>query len=213
VIIRVAAVLAALVAVAACGGSSQGAQGANLSSMAIQPADLPAGMVRCDLSGDIASFLDREKSADPATYDTVKSDWDAVRANGATGAYAGLYTDSSAHCAAFRSSSANPGAAPYRLAVNFVIQFKDEASAAGTYATGTFFGYSVADLKSGGVPVLQGAATGLTPNSIVRSADLISQTVFVALWQNKSYLVTLTVLNVDAAAAQKAAVSENKRIK
>ena len=205
--------LVVLAAITACGSSSQAGQGTSLSNVAIQNGDLPAGMVRCDLSGDIASFLDKEKSSDPTTYTKVKTDWDTARANGATGAYAALYTDTGGHCTDFGGGAANPGAASYKLVVNFVVQFKDEATASNGYSTGSFFHYSVADLKSGGAPVVEGTATGLGANSIVRNAYLISQTVFVALWQNKAYLVILAILNVDSTATQKAAVSENSRIK
>jgi len=213
VILRAAVILVALAVIAACGNSSQASQGTDLSNVALQTKDLPAGMVRCDLSGDIASFLDKEKSADPATFARVKSDWDSARTNGATAAYAALYTDTGGHCADFLSGSANPGAAPYKVAVNFVVQFKDESSAASGYSTGSFFHYSVADLKSGGAPVVEGTATGLTANAIVRNANLVSQTVFVALWQKKTFLVILAILNVDATSTQKAAVSESSRIK
>jgi len=170
-------------------------------------------MIRCDLSGDIASFLDKEKSADPATYSTAKSDWDSARTNGATGAYAALYTDSKTHCGQLSSSAADPGGASYRLVINFVIQFKDQASATSGYTDGSFFNFSVSDVKAGGVPVTQGTATGLTDNSIVRSAPLAGQTVFLALWQNQTFLVILAILNVDPAASLKAAVAENARIK
>ena len=179
----------------------------------MQTGDLPSGMVRCDLSGDMGTFLSNEKSADPTTYATVQSDWDAARKNGATSAYTALYTDSSAHCAQFRSKGANPGVATYKLVVNFVIRFKDAASAAAGYTNGSFFHFGVADLKSGGAPVIEGTATGLTENSITRNAYLATQTVSVSIWQNQSFLVILAILNVDTTAARKAAVAENSRIK
>lgn len=179
----------------------------------MQPADLPGGVVRCGLSGDMASFLAKEKGADATTYATVKSDWDAARQNGATAAYAALYTDSAAHCAKFGVGESNPGAATYQLVINFVLQFKDEASAAGAYADGSFFHFSVADLKSGGAAVVEGIATGLTEHAIERSAVLANQTVFVALWQKKQIVVVLAILNLAPAASQKAAVAENTRIK
>jgi hypothetical protein len=197
----------------ACGSSSQAAQGTTPERVSIQSSDLPAGMVRCDLSGDIASFLDKEKTADPTTYATVKSDWDSAKSNGAVVAYTALYTDSTAHCADLRSRGANPGGATYKLVVNFVIQFKDVASATTGYMNGSFFHFSVSDLKSGGGPVIEGTATGLSDNSIVRNVFLADQTVSISLWQNQTFLVILAILNLDATASQKAAVAENARIK
>ncbi|MFI5282031.1 MAG: hypothetical protein ACHQ0J_02760 [Candidatus Dormibacterales bacterium] len=210
---RAALVAILLMSTAACGSSSAASLGVTPQTVSLQPGDLPAGMVRCDLSGDIASFMDKEKSADPTTYATVKSDWDAARGNGASSAYTALYTDSSAHCAQLRSNGADPGAATYKLVVNFVFQFKDAASATSGYSTGSFFHFSVSDLKSSGAPVIEGTATGLTDNSIIRNAFLASQTVFVSIWQNQTFLVILAILNVDSTASQKAAVSENARIR
>jgi hypothetical protein len=212
VIREVALAAAMLVALTACGGSST-AGGSNLADVAVQTRDMPAGMVRCDLSGDIASFTAKEKAADQVTYATVKSDWDAAQKNGAAAAYIALYTDTTAHCAELKTTGGNPAAATYKLVVNFVIQFKDEATAAAVYSTGTFFHYSVADLRSGGQTVIEGTATGLTSNSIVRNAYLASQTWFIALWQNGAFLVVLAILNFDPASSQKAAVAENSRIK
>lgn len=197
-----------LASIAACGGSTQSQQAAAVANAAMKAGDLPAGMVRCDLTGDMGSFLDKEKSADPATYATVKADWSAAQKDGATAAYAAFFTDTGSHCTGF-----NPAVATYPAAVNFVLQFKDEATAADGYANGSFFHYSVADLKSGGLPVIEGPATGLTANSIVRVAYLTTQTWYIAIWQSKSFLVILAILNVDSTAAQKAAASENSRIK
>jgi hypothetical protein len=206
--------LGLMIVVVACGGSpSTTVSGPTASSVAVQAADLPAGMQKCDLSGDIDSFLNKSKTKDPNTYTSVKSEWDAAQKAGATAAYVAFYADSTAHCATLESNSADISTATYKLAINFVVQFKDEASAGTGYKTGSIFGFSAAQLKSGGAPVIEGTQTGLSANSIVLSASISNQSFYVAEWQNKTFMVILAMINIDAATAKKTAVAENSRIK
>ncbi len=181
--------------------------------MAVQPADLPSGMHKCDISGDINSFLDKSKTKDPSTYTSTKSEWDAAQKAGASAAYAAFYTDSTAHCTSMESNTSDISTATYKLVVNFAIQFKDEASAAKGYTTETIFGFSASSLKSGGAPVLEGTATGLGANSIVLTISVANQSFYVAVWQHKAFMVILAALNIDPAASRKVATAENGRIK
>ena len=181
--------------------------------MAVKASDVPSGMVKCDLSGDISSFLDTEKTADPATYQSTKSEWDSAKSRGAVAAYTAFYTDSSAHCSSFTSSGADVASATYKVVVNFVIQFKDQASAAKGYTSEKIFNFSAADLKASGQPVVEGDKTGLTANSITLSTAVGSQVFYIAVWQNKAFMVILAVLNVDGAASKRIATSENGRIR
>jgi len=198
--------------VAACGGSP-GASAPTPGSVSVQPGDLPAGMAKCDLTGDIENFLDKEKTADAATYQSTKSEWDDAKSKGATAAFTAFYTDSAAHCDAIKAQGSSIGSAAYKLVVNFVIQFKDEASAAKGYETGQVFNISPSELRKSPA-VLEGTAnTGLTKNSIVLNSPIANQTYYIAVWQNKSFLVILAILNVDGAASKKVATSENSRIK
>jgi hypothetical protein len=200
--------------VAACGGSpATTITGPTAASVAVQTADLPTGMQKCDLSGDIDSFLNKSKTKDPNTYTSVKTEWDAAQKAGATAAYASFYSDSTAHCATIESNSADISTATYKLVINFVVQFKDEASAGKGYTTESIFGFSAAQLKSGGAPVVEGTQTGLTANSIVLSASISNQSFYVAVWQNKTFMVILAMINIDAAGGKKVALAENSRIK
>jgi hypothetical protein len=206
--------LAVIVMVFACGGTPVATNtGPTASSVSVQPGDLPAGMQKCDLSGDIDSFLNKSKTKDPNTYTSTKSEWDAAQKQGATAAYAAFYADSTAHCTSIESNSSDISAATYKLVVNFAIQFKDEASASKGYTSESIFGFSASSLKSGGAPVVEGTKTGLTANSIVLSIAVASQSFYVAVWQNKVFMVILAVLNIDAATSKKAALAENSRIK
>jgi len=170
-------------------------------------------MQKCDLSGDIDSFLNKSKNKDPNTYTSVKSEWDAAQKAGATAAYAAFYSDSTAHCGTIESNSADISTATFKLVINFVVQFKDESSASKGYTTESIFGFSAAQLKSGGAPVVEGTQTGLTANSIVLSASISNQSFYVAVWQNKTFMVILAIINIDAAIDKKVALAENTRIK
>lgn len=214
-LVRLIAGGAIMLVAVTCGGSSQRAQGASAASVALQPADLPSGLAKCDLSGDINSFLDKEKTADPATYNSTKTEWQAAQQKGAVAAYTAFYTDSASHCTSIKSSGSDIGSATYPLVVNFVIQFKDEKSAAQGYTSESIFGFSAASLKSGAgqAQAIEGTKTGLTPNSIVLNVSVAPQSYYIAVWQNKAFMVILAALNVDAAAAKNAALAENGRIK
>jgi hypothetical protein len=208
--------LAVILTVFACGGPSLPgvvATGPTASSIAVQPGDLPSGMQKCDVSGDIDTFLNKTKTKDPATYKTTNDEWVAAKNMGATSAYTAFYSDSTAHCSSIESNSSDISTATYKLVVNFVIQFKDEASASKGYTSGSIFGFSSSQLKGGGAPVVEGTKTGLTANSIVLSISISNQSFYVAEWQNKVFMVILAVLNIDTATSKKIAVAENSRIK
>ena len=205
--------LVALLLLVACGGTPGSSSGPTAATVAVQPGDLPSDMKKCDLSGDIDSFLTKSKTKDPNTYTSTKSEWDAAKKQGATSAYVAFYTDTAAHCASLETSSSDITSATFKLVVNFVIQFQDEASASKGYANESIFGFSASSLKSGGAPVVEGTATGLTKNSIVLSIAVSTQSFYVAEWQNKAFMVILAILNIDTATCKKVAQAENSRIK
>ena len=171
-------------------------------------------MTKCDLSGDIDTFIRKEQSPDPATSQSAKSGWDDAKKNGATAAYVALYADASPHCTDLKNSQTVIGSATYKLVVNFVIQFKDANSATAAY-TGNqkFFDFSPSDLRNSGLATAEGTKTGLTANSIVLDQTVGAQHFYIAVWQDKAFMVILAILNVDSRASQKVAQSENSRIK
>jgi hypothetical protein len=206
--------LVAMLVLVACGGVTPGSpSGPTAATIAVQPGDLPADMRKCALSGDIDSFLNKSKTKDPNTYTATKGEWDSAKQKGATAAYAAFYTDSTAHCASIETNSSDISSATYKLVVNFVVQFKDEATASKGYTTESIFGFSASSLKSGGAPVVEGTATGLPKNSIVLSIAVANQAFYVAEWQNKAFMVILAILNIDAATCKKVAQAANSRIK
>ena len=206
------AIVGALILVA-CGGSSSSPPGPTAATVAVKSGDVPSGMVKCDLTGDIDSFLGKVKTADPPTYQSTKAEWDQAKASGAIAAYTAFYTDSNAHCTGITSSGADIGSASYKLVVNFVLQFKDDTQAANGYTSKKVFNFSASDLKASRQPVVEGDKTGLSANSITLSQAVGNQSFYIAIWQNKAFMVILAVLNVDGAASKKIATSANSRIK
>jgi hypothetical protein len=206
--------IALLLVVGACGpvGGGSGTPAASASNVAVKLSDLPSGMSRCGLSGDINSYLKKIQTSDPTTYASTKSHWDAAQKGGATAADVEFYTDSAAHCTGLESNGSQIGSATYKLAVNFVFQFKDEASAVTGYTSDSIFGFSVSQLKQSQVPVTEGATTGLGKNSIVLTLEVAPQTFYVAVWQNKQFMSILGVFNIDAATDKKIALAANGRV-
>src|ERR1700694_4872656 len=101
---RSVACVVALLMLAACGGTSNSPSGPTAATIAVQPGDLPSDMHKCDLSGDIDSFLAKSKTKDPNTYTSTKAEWDSAKQKGATAGYTAFYTDSTAHCASIETN-------------------------------------------------------------------------------------------------------------
>ena len=209
------ALVSALLVLAACGGGSSNAPtGPTSESVAVQASDLPSGLTRCDLTGDLNHFISIEQTPDPQAAKTISDDWQQAKKNGAVAAYAALYTDSTAHCDAIKGSGADLGAATYRLVVNFVVQYKDEKSAVDAYkGQNPILGFNPNELRTGGGGVVEGTKTGLTENSIALTQPAGNQLFYIAIWQDKTFVVILAILNVDANTAKNVAVKENSRIK
>jgi hypothetical protein len=203
--------LVAFFLVVACGSSSVAA-GPSAASVALQSSDLPSGMHKCDVSGDIQTFLNNIKSKDASTYSSTKAEWDSAQKAGATAAQVVFFADTAEHCTGVASSSSQLASTTYKLAVSFVIQFKDEASAVKGYNTEKIFGFSKDSLSTSGVPAMQGKDTGLGPNSVAITISVANQSFYVAAWQNKAFMVILVLLNTDSAASKKAALAVNGRI-
>ena len=210
---RTGLAVAMLVVVSACAASTPGSVGA--ADIAVQQSDLPKNLVKCDGSGSMDTFLNSVKDKDPSTYQSTKSEWDAAKSHGATEAQVVFYSDKKQDCASIQNAgNGDLASATFPLVINFVIQFKDEASAEKGYSTESIFGFSESTLSSsGGTGVVKGKDTGLSPNSIALNIAIGNQSFYVAVWQNKAFMVILGVLNVDLAASKKIAMNENSRIR
>ena len=205
-------VLAVLVLVTACNQSSAAVTG--VADVSVQSGDLPKGVQKCSASGDIDSFLKAVKTKDPSTYTSTKSEWDKAKSHGATSAEVVFYTDSKAHCDSITNSqNSDLASATYPIVINFVIKFKDQNSAEQGYTTESIFGFSESTISSSAAAgVTKGTDTGLGKNSITLLIAIANQSFFVAVWQNKTFMVILAVINIDTAQAKKIASNENSRI-
>jgi hypothetical protein len=203
--------LVTLMMLMAC-SSPGGSTTPTAASVAVQSSDLPSTMHQCPISGDINEYLNGLKTKDPATYTSTQTEWADAQSKGATATQVAFYTDSAANCENVASTVSSLSSAAYPLVVNFSIQFKDEASAANGYTTGQIFGIDRTMLKANGAPVVEGTKTGLGSNSIVLSTTIANQAFYIAVWQNKAFMVILGIINIDSATAQKVATAENKRV-
>src|SRR6266581_7182922 len=205
--------LAAFLVVAAC--NQPGAAVTGPADVAVQSGDLPKSVQKCSASGDIDSFLKTVKAKDPSTYSSTKAEWDKAKSHGATAAEVVFYTDSKAHCDSIANSeNGDLASATYPIVINFVIKFKDQTSAEQGYTTESIFGFSESTISSSAAAgVTKGTDTGLGNNSITVLIAIANQSFFVAVWQNKTFMVILAVINVDTAQAKKIASNENSRIK
>lgn len=209
---RVFGAVAGVLLLAACANPVAGSPGPG--DVAVQNKDVPTTLSRCDGSGAIDSFLSTIKDRDPSTYDQTKTEWDDAKSHGATGAQVVFYADNKDHCANVQNSGNNDiGSANYPVVINFVVQFKDEATAKDGYANQSIFGFSESSLSSGaGAGVVKGKDTGLTDNSIALTVAIGTQSFYVAVWQNKAFMVILGALNIGLDDSKKLATTLNGRI-
>ena len=206
--------LAAIAVLAACNAPGAVAP-LGPSDVAVQSSDVPKGVIKCDGSGSIDTFLNTIKTKDPSSYKSTSDEWDKAKADGATAAAVVFYADSKTHCADITNSQNNNlSSAAYPVILNFVIQFKDDKSAVQGYTSESIFGFSESSLTTSGVTgVVKGTKTGLTENSAALTLAIGNQSFYVAVWQNKAFMVILAVINVDTTQSKKIATNENGRIK
>jgi hypothetical protein len=193
----------------ACGSASTAAEAA------VQPGDLPSGLQKCDVSGAIDSFLNTIATRDPKTYATDRAEWAVAKQDGAIAAEIVLYSDSTIDCDAIHNATGSGDIASPKapLVVSVSIQFKDEASAAKAYGSESIWGLSKSSIaKSGAAGLTQGDGAGLGTNSIALPVVLGGQQLYVAIWQNKAFLLLLLVVNVAHAQSKNIATNENGRI-
>lgn len=209
--VRLVVPLCALL-LAACGSGPGLGQSGPPSAQTVAAADSDwSGLHRCSESGSYDSYLKLEQTKSPEQYQTDKTTWDDLKAAGANDSYIAAYAQNTADCGQF-----NSGTPTGKVAYVYAIRFKDASSASASFKSNTKDFHlddpTVTQLKAAGATVSQGATTGLGDNSIVVTIDLGGSAVYVALWQNKTFMVAMVAFNDGTAAAQ-AATSVNGRIR
>ena len=182
-------------------------------SIALQPGDVP-GMHRCEVSGDVATVLDGEKTHRSPAYDVNATEWEQWKRQGAVDAYFVVYGQSIADCAA--ASDSSTGAPRGSLMVGLVVQFRDSNGAARNFTRdSTLMGLGPRDIRfielAGGTTTL-GAQTGLGDKSVIGSAVVAGADYFVAEWQSRRFQTEFIGYNTVFADGDNAVLDMNRRI-
>jgi hypothetical protein len=202
----VVVVVVVVSATVTCGGGSPSP--ASAADAAVQQADLPAGLVKCDGSGPIDIFLASIQGTDEVSYRLISEGWDAAKQDGADGAEVVLFSDSAGDCeSVHHQPSGQIGAVSGPLVISIAIRFRNEASAALAYGRDSIMGFSRQVLQES-PGVVEGKSTGLGRNSIVAAVS----SVYAAMWQNRTFLLRLVTVNVDPDASKRIATHQQARV-
>ncbi len=179
----------------ACEGPAPGGFGAaQPASVALQPDDLPVKLQKCPGGGDLETFAEGARKRGEAVYRQVRDEWQRLRAARATASWVQGLAEAPSACSLF---SLSPAEKLPRVAVSFVVRFRDSASAAQAYRR-TFLGLNPED-QAPPYAITKGKATGLGPNAIAASLAIGGETFYSAFWQNHSFVVSFQALNVPGA--------------
>jgi len=207
---RLGAPLGLALFLASCASAQSGSVNA-LSSLSLQPSDLPASFARCDrLSGQYPKVADAYLSG-WADADAWRSPLSAE----ASEAWVEIYGQSGA-CDRYVTAS-NPIAAKGSLVQEIVIRYRTLGAAQKAFGFGQsvpvepvgFMNATAATLY--GTPV-RGAATGLGPESYVDAGTVGSYTFLHAAWQHGQYVATLFVENASVDMARQLLPVLNTRL-
>jgi len=207
-------VLACVLLLAACGGSSGSGGGqpkqTSAETVGSNSGDFPA-LQKCPESGTWDHYLSAEQSKDPSQYSTDKANFDSAKAAGANDTYIAVYAGDPSVCGTFSNTSGTG-----KEAQVYSIRFKDTASASSNFKSQeSQFHLSDSDLqniKSAGGTVKQGSTTGLGDNSVVIEVSLGPVSVYAAAWQNKEFEVAVLSLNSPVTDGESATTKINGRI-
>jgi hypothetical protein len=180
-------------------------------SVAVQKGDVPAGLQSCSESGEINSYLQKVKARNESTYAQVNDQWQKEKAAGATAGWVQVFAGSEDECGALSSGRSLQSNNPPRIVLNYVVQFKDEQSAAKDYDS-EVLGINPDDIQRQGGTVVRGAGTGLGDNSTTGSISLFGIQLEFAVWQKKSFLVAVIGVGLTDAEAKKIYSNVNGRI-
>lgn len=203
-VIRAGLLVAAFVALLACSTPGAPPAPSTPQSVALQAGDLPRGMVRCGLSGDVDRFLTGAPS-DNQYASQLAQEWRAMKALGAQAGYVGVYAGSSDQCKAAFTSQSLTG---IRWAASMVVQFKNTAAAGTAYRQASIGAQQIAQQPGSE----EGAATGLGSDSLTFSDSEGTQSLFFAYWHHARFLVVMLALDLGEQASHQAAHDVDSRI-
>src|SRR2546421_12059537 len=208
-------ILFCAIVLAACGGGSgpslPGVLGPQSAQSVAESSSDFSGLQKCAESGSYDSYLKQEQTKSPDQYLSDKTTWDDLKASGANDSYIAVYAATSSDCGQIAA-----GTPSGKVAYVYAIRFKDSTSASASFkTTSKDFQLSddgLANLNAAGGTAARGSATRLGDTSIVLSIDVAGASVYVAVWENKTFEVAEVAFN-DATDAKAAVTKVNGRIR
>lgn len=166
---------------------ARGASG-SVENVALQAADVPDSMVRCNYSAAIGAYIENVNAINPAGGEAIGGTWAQLQAAGAMDGWITVFADSVPACqgwVAAGEDSRLPASA--RVVSSVVMRFGDPPAAEAGYRA-DIFKQSLLDT----VPrlrVVRGAATKLGPNAVIGSDEQVRPAVHQAVWQKNAFNV------------------------
>ncbi len=155
----------------------------------LQQSDVPAGLQPCPSSGPFDAYLASVQQANPSLAQKLTTQWQALKAQGATGAAIAMFAASAAGCNAELGAS---GA--IKSMASFVVAFGDEGQADRAWQSGVL-GFTPPVLGEVPPGVVRGTATGLGASSW----SYARAPVLLACWRNSVFVAVVVAANLDTA--------------
>jgi hypothetical protein len=168
----------------------------------LQSTDIPAGLNVCLGSGPIDVYIATLAPADAALAGRLRTQWDQLRAAGATAGAISLFTASSAACNAELATTSSA-----KSMATFVAIFDDPGQADRAWGAGVF-GFAPpapGEILAG---VTRGTGTGLGLSSWTYDRP----PVMLASWHKSVFVALVVVTNLDAATFKAATTAVDARL-
>ena len=207
-----AAIACLLLGLSACGTAAP-QRAATAADVQISSKDLSVTLVRCSGSGDFNTFLAATKNGDTANYRNAEDTWADAKTDGAIAGQIATFSDSQVSCDLMNQPGGLSNSPGSPLIISTVLQFPDEAGAEHAYRSDSVMGVTASSLSgSGDEHVLQGVATGLGPNSITDSTAFLGLPFYVAIWQYRTFTLSVIAAELDAGVVKDVLAAQHARI-
>jgi hypothetical protein len=168
----------------------------------LQSGDLPAGLNPCSESGPIATYLTTLAAADPALAGRMTSQWQQLRAAGASDAAISLFAADPTACTAQLAATSK-----IQSAAGFVAAFADEGEADRAWESGVF-GFVPPPTGEVSPGLIRGTPTGLGLSSWTYDRA----PVHIACWHKSVFVALLVISNLDANTVKAATAAVDARL-
>ena len=173
-------------------------------NVALQAADLPNGMTRCGMSGDIDRFLTQAPPGNQYAANMAEL-WLGVRKLGAQGGYVQVFAGSNDQCVTPFTSASLTGV---RWIANMVVEFKTDKAAGKAYRDASAGAQQIASQPGSE----QGSGTGLGNDSLTFGNSEGDLSEFFAYWHHGKFLVQLLAVGLGEQRSHQAARKVDGRI-